>query len=113
MITRRVLHDVPKMANIWSALSRDDGDDDDNNDYGSNDHADGNDYKSNDNKDEVSNVIQGDNAGPHSNQTHKRFIDDYCNINNMKWEPQAQQMAHANNFDLDIFPAMSKQHRIT
>ena len=28
----------------------------------------------------------------------------------MKLEPQAPQMQHLNNLDLDVFPGMSKQH---
>mmetsp|Transcript_26045 Transcript_26045/g.26462 ORF Transcript_26045/g.26462 Transcript_26045/m.26462 type:complete len:396 (-) Transcript_26045:7-1194(-) len=55
-------------------------------------------------------VIQGDNAGPHCNARYMQFVTDYCNNNNMKWEPQAPQMLHANNLDLAVFPAMSKQH---
>ena len=55
-------------------------------------------------------VIQGDNAGPHCDEKYMNFVKDYCNKNNMKWEPQAPQMPHANNLDLAVFPAMSKQH---
>ena len=55
-------------------------------------------------------VIQGDNAGPHCDQKFIDFVEDYCSNNDMKWEPQAPQMPHANNLDLVIFPTMSKQH---
>ena len=55
-------------------------------------------------------VFQGDNAGPHCDARYIEFVTDYCNNNNMKWEPQAPQMPHATNLDLAVFPAMSKQH---
>lgn len=61
MIIRRLLHDVPKLANIWSLSSRDDGDNNDNDDDGNNDHADGDNNKKNDNNDEVYNDDHADN----------------------------------------------------
>ena len=42
--------------------------------------------------------------------TFTTFVNNYCTENNMKWEPQAPQMPHANNLDLAVFPAMSKRH---
>ena len=55
-------------------------------------------------------IIQGNNAGPHCDAAFIHFIIDYCNNNNMKWEPQAPQMPHLNNLDLAVFPGMSKRH---
>lgn len=55
-------------------------------------------------------VIQGDNAGPHTDQTYIRYVTGYCERENWKWEPQAPQMPHANNLDLSVFPQMSKRH---
>jgi hypothetical protein len=55
-------------------------------------------------------VIQGDNAGPHSDAKFHKFVTDYCKEKGWMWEPQAPQMPHANNLDLAVFPAMSKRH---
>ena len=55
-------------------------------------------------------VIQGDNAGPHTDATFSKFVTDFCNEQGWKWEPQAPQMPHMNNLDLAVFPMMSKRH---
>lgn len=55
-------------------------------------------------------VIQGDNAGPHQDGEFCEYVEQYCNDNGWKWEPQAPQMPHANNLDLAVFPSMSKHH---
>merc|ERR1712232_468248 len=55
-------------------------------------------------------VFHGDNTGSHCDAAFIQFITNFCNNNNMKWEPQAPQMPHLKNLDLAVFPAMSKQH---
>mmetsp|Transcript_17612 Transcript_17612/g.30767 ORF Transcript_17612/g.30767 Transcript_17612/m.30767 type:complete len:144 (+) Transcript_17612:226-657(+) len=55
-------------------------------------------------------VIQGDNAGPHTDRAFNEYATTYCVEKEWKWEPQAPQMPHANNLDLAVFPAMSKKH---
>ena len=50
-------------------------------------------------------VIQGDNAGPHTDATFMNYVMKYCEDNGWKWELQAPQMPH-----LAVFPAMSKRH---
>lgn len=55
-------------------------------------------------------VIQGDNAGPHTDATYIGFVTNYCTEKGWKWEPQAPQMPHMNNLDLAVFPMMSKRH---
>jgi hypothetical protein len=55
-------------------------------------------------------VIQGDNAGPHTDAKFQEFVKEYCDKQKWMWEPQAPQMPQANNLDLAVFPAMSKRH---
>ena len=55
-------------------------------------------------------VLQGDNAGPHTDGTFHTFVKDFCESKGWKWEPQAPQMPHCNNLDLAVFPMMSKRH---
>jgi hypothetical protein len=55
-------------------------------------------------------VFQGDNAGPHIDATYHNFVQDYCESNKWRWEPQAPQMPHMNNLDLAVFLKMSKDH---
>jgi hypothetical protein len=55
-------------------------------------------------------VIQGDNAGPHTDASYIKYVTDYCLEKGWKWEPQAPQMPHMNNLDLAVFPMMSKCH---
>jgi hypothetical protein len=56
-------------------------------------------------------VIQGDNAGPHTDAKFQEFVKAYCEEQkSWMWELQEPQMPHANNLDLAVFPAMSKQH---
>mmetsp|Transcript_10823 Transcript_10823/g.17324 ORF Transcript_10823/g.17324 Transcript_10823/m.17324 type:complete len:262 (-) Transcript_10823:61-846(-) len=55
-------------------------------------------------------VIQGDNAGPHTDREFQEYVTSHCAEKGWKWEPQAPQMPHANNLDLAVFPAMSKRH---
>ena len=55
-------------------------------------------------------IIQGDNAGPHVDDTYLSYCAAECAARNWMWEPQAPQMPHANVLDLAVFPAMSKRH---
>ena len=55
-------------------------------------------------------IIQGDNAGPHSETDFVAFLQVHCALKSYHWEPQAPQMPHMNNLDLSVFPAMSKRH---
>ena len=55
-------------------------------------------------------VIQGDNAGPHSDRTFYKYVNEYCMARGWLWEPQAPQMPHLNVLDLAVFPSMSKRH---
>lgn len=55
-------------------------------------------------------LIQGDNAGPHTDATFTNFVKGHCASKGWKWEPQAAQMPHMNNLDLAVFPMMSKRH---
>ena len=55
-------------------------------------------------------MIQGDNAGPHTDAEYVAFCTETCNEQGWHWEPQAAQMPHMNNLDLAVFPKMSKNH---
>jgi hypothetical protein len=55
-------------------------------------------------------VFQGDNAGPHQEESYVRYVTDYCSDRGWHWEPQAPQMPHLNVLDLSVFPAMSRRH---
>ncbi len=56
-------------------------------------------------------VIQGDNAGPHTNAEYVAFCNETCDEQGWHWELQAAQMLHMNNLlDLAVFPKMSKIH---
>lgn len=55
-------------------------------------------------------VFQGDQAGPHEEETFKTAMTQTCAANGWYWEPQAPQMPHLNVLDLAVFPAMSKRH---
>jgi hypothetical protein len=55
-------------------------------------------------------VIQGDNAGPHQDETFLNFCKDFCQDHGWHWQPQAPQMPHMNNLDLAVLPAMSHRH---
>jgi hypothetical protein len=57
-------------------------------------------------------VYQGDNAGPHIDNTFHKFVTNHCREKGWRWEPQAPQMPHMNNLDLAVFPAMSKRHSV-
>ena len=55
-------------------------------------------------------VIQGDNAGPHTDAEYVAFCNKTCNEQGWHREPQAAQMPHMNNLDLAVSPKMSKIH---
>jgi hypothetical protein len=55
-------------------------------------------------------VFQGDNAGPHEDQTFKNFVVSECENRGWKWKPQAAQMPYMNVLDLQVFPSMSRRH---
>ena len=55
-------------------------------------------------------MFQGNNAGPHEEQAHLKFVGDCCDERGWHWEPQALQMPHMNNLDLSVFPMMSRRH---
>ena len=55
-------------------------------------------------------VIQGDNAGPHTDAKFGKFVRDHCKSKGWLWEPQGPQMPHINVLDLAVFPAMSRRH---
>jgi len=55
-------------------------------------------------------IIQGDNAGPHAEESFIQFVEGYCEAMGWHWEPQAPQMPHMNVLDLSVFPCMSKRH---
>ena len=55
-------------------------------------------------------VIQGDNAGPHAEESFVQFVEGCCEAMGWHWEPQAPQMSHTNILDLSAFPCMSKRH---
>ena len=53
-------------------------------------------------------VLQGDNAGPHSDATFAKFLKMECTARLFLLENQAAHMPHANVLDLQVFPSMSK-----
>ena len=55
-------------------------------------------------------VIQGDNAGPHTDAKFGNFVRNHCKDKGWLWEPQGPQMPHINVLDLAVFPAMSRRH---
>jgi hypothetical protein len=55
-------------------------------------------------------IFQGDNAGPHQDKAHIKFVTEYCTEKGWHWEPQAAQMPHMNVLDLSVFPSMSRSH---
>ena len=55
-------------------------------------------------------IIQGDNAGPHTDAKYTKFVKEHCQSKGWFWEPQGPQMPHINVLDLAVFPAMSRQH---
>jgi hypothetical protein len=55
-------------------------------------------------------VMQGDNAGPHTDRHFFNFCKSYFDAKGWVWQPQGAQMPHANNLDLAVFPSMSKRH---
>ena len=40
-------------------------------------------------------IFQGDNAGPHQDNTFLKFVELYCATNGWHWEPQAPLFSHA------------------
>jgi hypothetical protein len=55
-------------------------------------------------------VIQGDNAGPHTDAKFINYVKSHCQGKGWLWEPQGPQMPHINVLDLAVFPAMSRRH---
>ena len=55
-------------------------------------------------------ILQGDNAGPHTDKSFLSAMMSHCSEKGWHWEPQGPQMPYLNNLDLAVFPAMSKKH---
>jgi hypothetical protein len=55
-------------------------------------------------------VHQEDNAGPHIDKTYKAWLQEQFDVRGWKLEHQPPQDPYTSALDLQMFPAMSKQH---
>ena len=55
-------------------------------------------------------IFQGNNSGQHNCAIFHNYVKEYFVAMGCKLEPQALQMPHMNNPDIDVFPAMAKCH---
>ena len=55
-------------------------------------------------------VVQGDNTGSREERGCIPFLNNHFEDKGWKWEPQATQMRHMNNYDISVFTCMSKRH---